>query len=70
MIHITVNVPGFSSVMNIRSNINDDFKAQGFANLAAGIFGFQLIPLIVHRFVSIDLVTLLNFMLYSVEFLL
>ncbi|KAK6089193.1 hypothetical protein P3W45_001820 [Vairimorpha bombi] len=40
MIHITVNVPGFSAIMNLPVNINDEFKTQGYANLISAILGF------------------------------
>ncbi|WUR02633.1 putative sulfate transporter [Vairimorpha necatrix] len=40
MIHITVNIPSFSSCMKINSNINREFKVQGIANIFTGLFGY------------------------------
>ncbi|EEQ81840.1 hypothetical protein NCER_101568 [Vairimorpha ceranae BRL01] len=40
MIHITVNVPGFSSIMNIPADLNEEFKTQGISNFLTAFFGY------------------------------
>lgn len=40
MIHITVNIPAFSSTMGISANLNEEFKVQGISNFLTSFFGF------------------------------
>lgn len=40
LIHITVNIPGFVNEMNIKSDINQEFRTQGIANLATAFTGY------------------------------
>lgn len=40
LIHITVNVPGFSTLMNVSINLSDEFKTQSYGNLITAFLGY------------------------------
>lgn len=40
LIHITVNVPGFSSLMNVPVDLSDEFKTQSYGNCITAFLGY------------------------------